>query len=455
MRNPSIKKISLLAALLTLSVTTFSQHGNPLQFLKDVSQSSTINPAFQNTTNKLVVGLPVIGGTRANWNANFTIKNIPKNDAPFDYQNFYNALDEYGDAFSLAQVPVIFVSLKKNNRTFSFSLSERFIGTANFNSEIVNFFAQGLQPYYGKNENVGPFTIKSQYYREIAVGYSHEIWEGFNLGIRPKLLFGKFYYHTQIEEFMVNTDAESELLLVKPEGKVTISGPVKVVLDPLTQNSSIKPDMKASDYFFKPVNMGSSIDLGFTYKLNKESEISASILDLGFTSINYKSYDITYNDALRYEKDNLYQSHDPEAPNYWSPQFAVRTMTKSFPEITDVTASSKKIYEMLPLQVNAQLNYILPSKLKLGVANHYTFYKKHSSNFFTGFIHKPLSDKFAAAATLNLYNLNTFMPGIGGSYTGESVQYYLSTNNIMALIRPTSVKNINLCFGVNFLFSTD
>lgn len=455
MTNSLFKKTGLLAMLIIVGFSAYAQHGNPLQFLSNISQSSQINPAFQNTNEKMVVGLPLIGGTTLNYNANFAINDFHTADFSFDYQNFYNALNEYGDAFSLAQVPIIYLSLKRKNKNYSFSVTERFIGDANFNSEILNFFAQGLQPYSGENETIDPISIKANYFREIAVGYSEEIWKGFSLGIRPKIMFGKFYYKVDNIDVTIETIEEQELLRVKPEGKLTVSGPLKVVFDEDNEYESVKPDMNAGDYFFKPKNMGAGIDLGLTYNINKETEVSIAILDLGFTSINYKAYDIIFDDALHYNTNNLYQSHNPDAPNYWSPQLAARTMNDSIPYITDVESIGKRRYEALPIQLTAQLKYKLPNNLKVGAANHFTYYKNHSTNFFTGFIHAYLGENFETVATLNIYNLDTIMPGIGGSYSGKSVQYYFSTNNILELVRPTSAKNINLCFGVNFLFPTN
>lgn len=442
--------------LISISFSAFSQNGNPLQFLSEVSQSSRVNPAFQNKTEKLVFGIPMLSGIGLNWDANFAITDFSTDDFSFDYQNFYNSLDGPGEAFTLAQAPIIFLSLRKNNRTFSFSIYERIIGSTDFDREILNFYAQGLQPYYGKNEDIGPISIKANYFREIAFGYSTEIWKGFSLGVRPKILFGKFFYEANNINVNVSTDAENEMLIVSPEGIFTISGPVKVVSDEENDYVSVKPDVKPGDYFFKLKNMGAGIDLGLTYKINTQTEISVSLLDLGFTSFKDKAYDIVFTESLDYKKSKLFQSHDPGSPeDYWSPQFAAKQMMDSIPYITVVNNVDKRNIEALPFQANIELKHKLQDNLQVGFSNHYTYYKNHSSNYLTGALKSTFSNKFEAVATLSLYNLEKVMPGIGASYTGESSQFFVSTNNIIELVRPTSAKSINLCFGVNFLFSTD
>lgn len=121
--------------------------------------------------------------------------------------------------------------------------------------------------------------------------------------------------------------------------------------------------------------------------------------------------------------------------------------------ISIINDYSKQTLEPLPFQFNVQLKHKLPNNLQLGAANHFTYYKNHSSNFFSGYVQAQLSNKFEAVATLSLYNFEKIMPGLGVNYSGQSVQYFLSTNNIIELIQTTSSKNLNLSFGVNFLFS--
>lgn len=449
------KKLHLIALLALFSVSAFAQHGNPLQFFDNISQASQVNPAFQNKTEKLVVGLPIIGGTKVNWNANFTIADFHTDDFSFDYANFYNALDEPGNTFSMAHVPIIFLSLRKQNKTFSLSISERFIGTSHFSEEILNFYAQGLQPYYGKTEDIGSISIKTQYFREISFGYANQIWKNLSIGIRPKIIYGKLYYEVDNVNLAVETISDEEILRVKPDGDINISGPVKLTTDEENQFVSIKPDIKPTDYFLKPQNMGAAIDLGFNYKLDKQTEISLSIIDLGFTSVKFKAYTTTFTETLDYNKNNLYQSHNPEAPNYWSPQYAARIMSDSIPYISIVNNFEKRTLEALPFQLNIQIKRKLNNNLQLGAANNFTYFKSHSSNFLSGFIRSQLNDNFEAIATLSLYNFEKIMPGIGISYTGQSAQFYLSSNNILELVQTTSAKNLNLSFGVNFLFSTD
>jgi hypothetical protein len=445
-------KINLCLFFVTFYFSAFSQDGNPLQFLSAVSQSSAINPAFQNKTEKLVVGLPIMSGVNVRWNGNLEVSNL------INYNfatNLYDILDESANASTAAQIPLIFLSLKKNSSTFSFSVSEKAVGITSIDKEIINLISEGILPFYGANEDLGPISFKMQYNREIAFGYSTQISKKLSVGIRPKIVFNKFFYDVDITNFRVETLEETEQLKITPEGNYTLAGPVKISIDEENEVAQIKSDIKPADYFFRLKNMGAGIDLGLTYKLTKQIEISLSAIDIGFIGVKDNKYNIEFTESLDYKKYRLYQSSDSSASSYWSPSYAMSAFGDSIPYITSINEMDERKLEALPLKINAMFKYSLSGKREVGFSNHYSYYNRKSENYFSGFIHTGIGKKFEAVATLNLYKLERIMPGIGGSYTGENTQFYLSTNNILELLQPTSAKNLNLSFGMNFLFSTD
>ncbi len=450
------KKISLLIPLGALFLSALSQNGAGMQFLSNVNQqASTSNPAWQNQSDELVIGLPIFSGINFQWNANFTIKNTLGNNFSPDYGEFYDALNEDGDAFTTFSFPLFFLSLKSKNNTFSFSISDKVIATTTFDRELLNFIAQGLQPYYGKNESFGPVSLKANYYREIAFGYSYEIWEGLNVGVRPKILFNKFFYNLENASFNVETKSEQQQLIIHPDGNYTISGPVEVTYDEETEAVSLSPALKPADYFFRLRNMGAAIDLGISFKVHKQTEVSISALDLGFSSQKYKTYNVAFSNDLHYQQEDLYQSTDTLASNYLAPAKALAALNDSVPLITTVDATASRNIEILPVNFNLLVKHKLPNNVQFGVSNQFTWYKNHSTNFATGFISSAFGNNFEAAAALTLYNFEKIMPGISCCYTGQAAQFYFSTNNIVELLKPTSAKTLNLCFGVNFLFPTD
>lgn len=448
------KIVLILISILCLSILGRAQDSNPLNFMPGVSQSSLYNPARQNETEKLVVGLPLLSGSSFNWKSNFSIDYIFSGNFAYSFDRFYQELGEPGDAIATMSIPIVYLSLRKDRHNFSFSLYEKVVASGYFDHELLKFIDKGLQPFYGDNQNYGPVTFKSFYYRELALGYSNQIWEGFYVGIRPKLLFARFYYDIPELYVDVETREASEQLAVVPKGDYHLSAPVKVSYNEELGATDIRPNPRPSDYFFNFRNLSPAVDLGISYQFEKGPRISASVIDLGFIGFKHNTYDVTFTGELNYRQGALYQSKDPEAPNYKEPKIALQEFSDSIPYIITATPANKRIIQQIPVKINAGIQQKVAQNTEIGFSGQYTYFKDNHESYLTGFMHTRLSGKFNLAATLGVLNFNKFLPGVGMSYTGRRAQFYLSTNNITGFLKPASAKYLNLSFGVNFLFST-
>ena len=431
-----------------------SQDGNPLQFLNNVSQSSLHNPAIQNKTEKLVVGLPFISGAYFDWKSNFSVDYMFYNNFDYSFDKFYKELGEPGDAIGIVTIPFIYLSLKKDQHNFSFAIRERILAETNFDHEVLKFIDQGLFPYYGKNESFGPINFKNYYYRELALGYSNEIWDGLTIGIRPKLLFAHFYYDVVDLNLSVQTDQLSEQLVLTPTGSYRISGPVDVTYIEEIGYTEIRPNPRPTDYFFSFRNLSPAVDIGVNYRSENGFEVAASLIDLGNIRFKHEKYDVEFIEAIRYEENELYQSNNPGAPNYKEPKIALQELSDSIPYIIMATPLGMPITQKIPLKLNLSVKQTISTKTEAGLSGELKFFEARLEQYITGFMHTQFNPKFELASTLTLLNFNKLLPGVGFSYTGRWAQYYLSTNNITGFIKPSSAKYLNLCIGVNFLFST-
>jgi len=430
-----------------------SQDGNPLQYLSGVSQSAISNPAFQNKTEKLVVGLPIVSGAWMDWNANFALDYIFSKHFAYSFDKFYNELGEPGNELATITIPVLYLSLRQENQNFTLSVTERILTQSSFDHNFLKFIDNGLLPYYGKTEEYGPMNIHAYHYRELAFAYSKQLWEGFTIGIRPKVLFGRINYDMSNMYIRVLTDADASQLLVQPQGNYKIAGALEVTYIPEKNATSIKPNPGFSDYFFNFRNLGAAVDFGFEYKTGK-TEFSAAINDLGFFTMNHSVYDVSYSDALRYDEEDLYQSTNPDGDNYIEPRFALQQLIDSLPFVVTAQPANENLTENIPLKLNAMVRHHFSKRTDAGISTQLTFYNGTSKSYLSSFGYTILNDHFDLAASLALIDLKKLLPGVGASYTAKNVQIYLSTNNITALFWPSSAKYINLCFGVNFLFST-
>ena len=301
-------RVRLIFLIVTIVFGTWlqasSQEGNPLQFMSGTSQSLWSNPSFQNKTDKLVVGLPIVSGAWMDWNANFSLDYIFSKNFAYSFDHFYTELGEPGYELGTVSVPVLYLSLRQGNQNFTFAVTERIFTESSFDHEFLKFIDNGLLPYYGSNEDYGPMNIHAYHYRELSFAYSKEIWKGLTVGIRPKMLFGRVNYDMSGMYIRVLTNSDAAQLLVQPGGTYKIAGKFDVSYNEETQATNIKPNLKFSDYFFNFENLGAAIDLGFTYMSGK-TEFSGAINDLGFFTMNKNVYDVTYSNALHFNQANL------------------------------------------------------------------------------------------------------------------------------------------------------
>lgn len=431
-----------------------TQEGNPLQHIPGLSQSLWTNPSFQNKTEKLVVGLPLASGAWIDWNANFSLDYIFSKNFTYSFDNFYKELGERGQELGTIQIPILYLSLRQGNQNFTFAISERIYTESSFDHEFLKFIDYGLEPYYGRNEAFGPMNIHAYHYRELSFAYSKQLWEGLTIGFRPKMLFGRMNYDMRDMSIHVLTDSDSGELQVKPEGTYQVAGQLEIISDEVNQVTSIRPNLSFSDYFFSLRNLGAAIDLGFNYK-NGKTEIAAAVNDLGFFIMNQSVYDVTYTGTLRYNSTTLYQSNNPDGENYKEPKYALQDLINSNPYLISVSQSEENLTEYIPIKANVSARQQISNTLDLGVSAQFTFHGTNMKTYLSAFGYKALNDRFDLTSSITLLDFKKLLPGAGVSYTAKNTQVYFATNNITALFWPSSAKYLNLCLGVNFLFSTE
>ncbi|MFW6309750.1 MAG: DUF5723 family protein [Prolixibacteraceae bacterium] len=455
-------KLLLLALGVILSGASHAQESGAFFMLPAVSQSSFLNPAIQNKNEKLVIGIPVLSGTQFSWNMNFPIDALFSNGLwNYSFHNFYNTLPAAGKGQASARISMFYGSLNYNEFTFSVSLSERAFGTTTFDREVVRLIRDGVKPYYGKDEYFGTGSFNFTHYRELAFGISQRYWKQLDIGIRPKVLFGRTYFAAQNVEFSTETvtvydeiqKKEKEILHLNPKGTFSLAAPLTYKRDSADDFIIFSNDAVPGDYSFNLRNLGLAVDVGAVFRPNEFLEFSASLLDFGFTGFKHNTFDVTFIEPAEYEEPHLYQSHDPEGDGYVEAREALKAFTDSVSYIIDVKDQPVRILDLLPFKINLSAKYYLSGTLAAGFNNHFSYYGKHSANLLSGFVQKDYN-RVGIDGSLSLYNISDVWLGLSASYTAQNVQYFIATKNISGLIQQESAKHINLLFGINLLFRT-
>ena len=365
MKKPGTKLLASIFIIVVFFSKGFSQDGNPLQFLSNVSQSSLFNPAIQNKSEKLVVGLPFISGVNFDWKSNFSMDYIFYQNFSYSFNRFFTELGKPGDAISSVNFPFIYLSLRQDQHNFSFSIREKVFAETVFNHEVLQFIDRGLIDYYGNDANFGPINFKSFYYREFAVGYSNQIWDGLTIGIRPKLLSANFFYNVTDLNYSLQTNEVAQQLLLTPTGSYTISGPIDVNYIKEVNYTEIRPNPRPTDYIFNFKNLSPALDVGINYRSEQGFEISASVIDIGYINFKDNNYDVEFVEPIQYDREDLYQSNNPDALNYKEPKVALQELTDSIPYIISATPFNQRIKQEIPTRINLSLKQQITKQPKL------------------------------------------------------------------------------------------
>jgi hypothetical protein len=431
-----------------------SQESASLYFLPGISQVSMENPAIQNQSKKLVIGMPFLSGISGQLNSSVPLNALFSKGFSYSFHRLYDSLGEKGQIQASASATLFYASLAHNEYSFSLSVSERAFSEGIFDREIIRIIRDGTQDFFGLNENLGNATLYLTHYRELATGVSKQVWEGLNIGIRPKILFGKFHFSGEELNLSVQTNPDPEQLLLQTEGNFTLAGPLKHVRDTIYRSSSFWADFSPGDYFFQARNLGFALDLGVIFNPDKFSEISFSINDAGFAGFRHKTYDAEFTRPVIYRPQNFYQSFNPDEINFLEPREAIIAFGDSVSYVIDVDEARIRAFSILPLKINLAGKYIFSEKLTAGFHNQFKNYELNPINLFSVFATATLHPKFNVYGSLALLNIENIFPGLGASYTTDWLQIYFTSNNILGIIQPMASKQLNLSFGVNFLFDT-
>lgn len=187
-----------------------------------------------------------------------------------------------------------------------------------------------------------------------SVAYAREIIKGLTVGVRFKMPMGINYINTDQTQLRFTYD--KDILEVSSNFNVTTSNAfVDIDYNTIISDGSIQLPSLNSSGMLKNImnNRGFALDIGGTYKLNNNMEVSASILDFA-GSINWKSNIFMLTSKANKRKMDMsgvtVDANDPES---------VSKFTES---VTD------SIIKALDIQTNETDNFKtkLPTKIYLG-----------------------------------------------------------------------------------------
>jgi hypothetical protein len=440
------KLLVLLGGILfCFQFDSLAQQNNTLYFMPVIPQASFLNPAY--TTECNYWGLPLLSSLHFNYsntafsyNQLFPVKagqRIP--DGNYLASKTHN-LDLVSTQFHTS---LISIGFWYDEFFFSFHVTEKVDAFLSFPNTFFKVAWEGNTQYVGETVEIDRLGVNVNHRREYAVSASAWIDENLRIGIRPKLLFGKSNLNTQHESLKIYTDEEKFDLDISARYEINASAPVVLQTNSNGQLTDITlNEINAMNYLFNNKNPGFALDLGGEYDRGEGYRLYASIIDLGF--IRWRTSLNNFVAEQSFQFRGLTQS-DLNSSNY------IDGMIDSIRNSYEASFTENAYFTMLPVKTYFGITYRLFDFVNAGLLNRVLLYKKRIYPSLTFSLNTNLGNSLALSASYSYNNYSFNNLGLGFSYHGKSAQFYMVTDNLLA-VKPLDTRNLNLRFGINFFF---
>jgi len=196
-------------------------------------------------------------------------------------------------------------------------------------------------------------------------------------------------------------------------------------------------------------NKGLAFDFGGTYKINDKFTVALSVLDVGKIKWTTGTRNFASNNAsFTFEGIDLndFFSNDTTKPS------GIKVLQDSLAKVFRLKETQNNYTTWLPGIFYLTGIYNLTEKDKVGALIR--------GDIFNGGIHPSLTlsynkrffNMFSAVASYSIMNRSYLNLGFGMSIQLSAFQFYILNDNFHGLLSPTTSKNTNVHFGMNFLF---
>jgi outer membrane protein OmpA-like peptidoglycan-associated protein len=310
MKQNQIKHSIAVLIMVCFCCNVFAQQANTLYFMQGIPERNAYNPAFQSPYD-FYIDLPVMPNFRFGFENNSLVfndiifsKNIDGRDSTMTFlhplamkerENFFKSLRNTTHINAGLTVNLLGFGFRNGKNYFTFDISQK--------GDVGVYLPKDLFKLllYGTGESgkfdLNKLGVNASIYTEVGVGYSRRINDKLTIGGKLKYLIGEANISTKTKKFEIDADIEKW----RVDGSATVNGsfpafvdtrkffkddpndPTKEILDFSNISNAIGDinlnSLKIGNLFS---NYGFGLDLGATYQLLPQLQLSAAITDLGF-----------------------------------------------------------------------------------------------------------------------------------------------------------------------------
>lgn len=405
-------KKTLLYILLFISNLALAQLDVNLQFMPNVVQQNSINPAFIPNYRFTLSGdfnqgfYNSFGGVRLE-NNRITTGNTNTNDY----------------FMSNTQLNVASLGLRIKNTYVGASFNLRSLNYLQMPGDGLQLALQGNAAFVGKTVNLNP-DIQLLNYGETSVWLAQKIGK-LNIGARLKYLNGISAISSAKTNLSLKTDSDIYQLTLNTDYEL-FTAPSKSIEDLMDGNVSVEDLIKGR---------GVGVDFGASYQLSDKIKLSASLLDAGkitWEGTKHSSKVQTSYDGIN--ATNIFTKNE-------SLNIAVNTDTL-INRLDFQSSDNQSFSTKTPTSWFLSGTYQMSEKLALSAMYANTTYRNSSSNAMI------INGQYQLFSFLNVGlsgGLRNAAPIVGANITLEKgmFQVFALSDNIIGLAKPLSSSNVN------------
>ena len=287
-----MRKIGLyLMTLLWGGVLLYAQNKQLLYDFKEIPQSLMVNPGVQ-VSYQWYAGIPLLSGTSLHaGTSGLTIHDIFADDGIDINQKVreravfgLNTRDEVSGTFQLELLSGGFRGKFRQQDFYSFGmyLEGDFINYWPRDLAILAF--EGNANMLGRSFDLGHLKTRGELVNVFHFGVNREINKNLTLGARAKLYSGILNFHSSNNDGrFVTNEGQNNLIsnTIVADMQLRTSGFNELLSDDTVDNASAVQEIFTRKALLGG-DLGLGVDFGFSYKLNEQTVITGSVLDLGF-----------------------------------------------------------------------------------------------------------------------------------------------------------------------------
>jgi hypothetical protein len=305
-----MRKITILLYL-TVSLCCFSQNKEILYNFTPQPQSLLLNPGAD-VKYKWFFGVPLLSGISANVGStgfdayslfandgvdfSTKVKNLIGSTSRKDYITTNQQLELFTAGFRVGGYD--------SKSYVSFGMYQEFDSFIYFPTDLAILALYGNKDYIGKSFNLGDLSVKAEVLSVFHVGFNKQINEKLILGIRGKIYSSIFNAtSTHNSGYFVTKNGANFIYdqSIKSNLELNTSGAAKYLDEDYDGDlaTDLKSDLPQKAFFGG--NLGLGVDLGLTYYPERNVQITASLVDIGYISHTKDVVDYTFKGNYNFE----------------------------------------------------------------------------------------------------------------------------------------------------------